>query len=431
MKIKYTLIYLSLLLISFGMRAQQNAELKSLIQESFNYFPKLKELEQSTLISEGRLKITKSNQLPNVNGSVGYSYIDPISQATLPVGPGVYKTLQFQPNNNFNANIAANYVLLDFGRLKAAVQKSKEEITYNKQNLEYNKSQLAAQVAGIYFYFIYLKKAIAIQDSIIQYYRQNKNVVESRIKNGDALSVDLYNMDASIDNEQNRKVDLENAMQKQLNLLEYTTGKTSISSTEFNFSMNPALLADYLKTAESKNIEYALIKSKLAQAQYDVVYNQRQLAPTLNAIANAGFRNGYQPDLNQNRFNYLAGINLNVPIFTGGRNGSQIYVAKATLKQTELSLLSLNNTFKKDIKQALTDIESNKERLKNSESQIKSARALLELTQSRYRNGIATYLDLSYAANGIQRATLNQLQYEYQLSIANIELARLSGESYW
>lgn len=428
---KYIIIFVLLLNIISLKAQQQNSELVSLINESFNYYPKLKELQQAEAISAERLKTTQSNYMPSVNGSVSYNYVDPVSQSSFPVGPGVTRILQFQPNNNFNANIAANYVLLDFGRLKASVEKSKEELNYSKQNTQYNKVQLAAQVASIYYYVVYLTKAVAIQDSVINYYKQNKIVIESRLKNGDALKVDLFNIDASIDNEENRKVDLKNLLQKQLNLLEFTTGRSSIQLTQFDFSVKAGSIDDYIRLAESQNSEYALVKSKITQAQLDVKYNKSQLTPTLNASANAGLKNGYQPDIFENRFNYLAGLTLNVPIYTGGKNKSQVAVAQQSLKQTEYSLQSLNNLYRKDIKQAVTDVASNEERLKNAESQIKSAQSVLELTQSRYRNGVATYLDLNYAANGIQRAALSKIQFEYQLCVAKIELAKLCGEKYW
>jgi outer membrane protein len=428
---KYTFFLLTILTGLTCIRAQQSTELKTLINESFSYYPKIKELEQSESISAERLKSTRSNNVPTVNGLVSYNYIDPVAQASIPVGPGITRTLQFQPNNNFNAAVTANYVLFDFGRLKAAISKSKEELNYSKQTTEFNKAQLAAQVSGIYYYVIYLKKAVVIQDSVIQYYKQNKQIIESKLKNGDALTVDLYNIEASIDNEENRKIDLENLLQKQLNLLEFTSGKSVVNSTSFDFTIRDASIDEYAKTAEAQNSEYALLKSRMTQVQSDIRYSQRQLTPTLNATASAGFRNGYQPDIFANRFNYLAGISLNVPIYSGGKNKAQISIAQQTLKQTEYGMQSLNNQYRKDIKQATADIESNNARLKNAESQIRSAAAIVELTQSRFRNGVATYLDVTYAANGLQRAALNKLQFEYQLCLAKIELARLTGEKYW
>lgn len=427
---KYIFIIILLACI-LNVNAQQNTELQQLINESFTFNPKLKEIQQNEQIAQQRIAVTKSNQMPNVSGLVSYNYIDPVGQATFPVGPGVTRNLQFQPNNIFNANITANYILLDFGRLKSAVEKSKEDLNLSKQNTEYNKQILASQVAGIYYYIVYLKKAVSIQDSVINYYKQNKAIIQSKLNNGDALKVDLYNIEASIDNEQNRKVDLQNLLQKQLNLLEFTTGKSMVHLSQFDFVIKNGSVDDYIKLAENQNSEYALVKTRITQAQLDVKYNKRQLTPTLNATASAGFRNGYQPDIFENRFNYLAGLSLNVPIYTGGKNKSQIEVAQQMLKQTEYSMQSLNNLYHKDIKQAITDVESNNERLKNAESQIKSATEVLSLTQSRYRNGVATYLDITYAANGIQRAALNKLQFEYQLCIAKIELAKLTGEKYW
>ena len=427
---KYIFI-ITLLACILNANAQQNAELQQLINESFTFNPKLKEIQQNELIAQQRIAVTKSNQMPNVSGLVSYNYVDPVGQATFPVGPGVTRNLQFQPNNNFNANITANYILLDFGRLKSAVEKSKEDLNLSKQNTEYNKQILPSQVAGIYYYIVYLKKAVTIQDSVINYYKQNKSIIQSKLNNGDALKVDLFNIEASIDNEQNRKVDLQNLLQKQLNLLEFTTGKSMVLLSQFDFVIKNGSVDDYIKLAENQNSEYALVKTRITQAQLDVKYNKRQLTPTLNATASAGFRNGYQPDIFENRFNYLAGLSLNVPIYTGGKNKSQIEVAQQMLKQTEYSMQSLNNLYRKDIKQAITDVESNNERLKNAESQIKSATEVLSLTQSRYRNGVATYLDITYAANGIQRAALNKLQFEYQLCMAKIELAKLTGEKYW
>jgi len=220
-------------------------------------------------------------------------------------------------------------------------------------------------------------------------------------------------------------------LQKQLNLLEYTTGKRTVSQSEFSFIIKDVSAEEYINLAESQNVEYALMKSKIAQSEFDLKLNKKQLTPTLNATAAAGFRNGYQPDINENRFNYLAGVSLNVPLFSGLKTRSLIGVSTYSLKQTELGLVSLKNTYKKDIKQALSEMESNQIKLRNVESQIKAAQAVYQLTQIKFGKGVATFLDLSFASTTLQRALLNKLQYEFQLCSAKIELARLTGEKYW
>ena len=85
---------------------------------------------------------------------------------------------------------------------------------------------LALQVATIYYNIIFFQKSIEIQDSIIVFLNDNKKIVESKLRNGDAIRVDLLNIQAQVDIETNRKVDFQNSLQKQINLLAYTTGDT-------------------------------------------------------------------------------------------------------------------------------------------------------------------------------------------------------------
>jgi outer membrane protein TolC len=122
---------------------------------------------------------------------------------------------------------------------------------------------------------------------------------------------------------------------------------------------------------------------------------------------------------------------LHVPIYNGGRTKQQIKIAETDIKQSQLAIESLNNDFKKDISQALTDIQSNLDRIKNTEGQINQNKVAMEITGSRFKNGVATNLDLTNASTNLQRAAFTRLQYEYQLCLAKLQLANLMGYQYW
>jgi outer membrane protein TolC len=92
---------------------------------------------------------------------------------------------------------------------------------------------------------------------------------------------------------------------------------------------------------------------------------------------------------------------------------------------------SLSNNYKKDIEQALTDIATNLERIKNTQGQIEQAKAAQTLAANRFKNGVGTNLEITNASTNVQRAALTKLQYEYQLCVSKIELARLMGYQYW
>ena len=405
--------------------AQTNPELKSLVQQSFTYFPKLQELEKSNEINSLRVDVAKSNYLPSVSGTASYSYIDPVGKASFPVGPGETRSLQFQPNNNYNANIGLNQILWDFGRTQAQVEKLKAELQAGQYNKEAAQLQLAAQVATIYYTLIYLDRAIGVQDSVIAFYERNAAIVEGKIRQGDALQLDLSNTKNSIELEKSRKVEFQRLRQRQIALLNYTTGREDApTSKQFDFQLSSV-------SSGENNPELLSINNRILAAEADIKQAQRNQLPSLNLQANAGVRNGYQPDIDEIRFNYLAGVTLSVPIFQGHRLNQNVQIARRSVELNRFSQANLSASLKKDLESAQGDEKAYAEQATHANGQIELNREALRLTRVRYEKGVGTFFDLDYASTNLQRAELNKLQFEYQQCLAKIEQSRLLGVKFW
>lgn len=413
---------------SLHAQVQTNSDLKKLINQSFGYFPKIKEAENGISTAQEKLVIAQTN-LPTVDGTLSYNFVEP--KIILPIQQGgETKDFQFAPVHNMNANVEASYLLYDFGRIKANVEKAKTDLKYAQHNVDYNKSQLANQVAVIYYNIIYFKKGIAIEDSSIAYLNENKRIIESKLKNGDAIRLDLLSVQADIDAGQNRKSALQNNLQKELNLLEYATGVSSSNGSAFDFDIALKDAMSALTDAQTNNLEYVLANDKVQQARTDSASNAARDKPYLALGANAGIKNGYVPVVTEMRFNYAAGISLHIPIYDPLKLKYR-KLDQTIIKQNELALASLDNTYTKDIQQALTDVNTNLERIKNSVGETEQAKAAADIATSRYKNGVGTNLEISNANTNVQRAEFRKLQYEYQLCLAKVELARLLGYQYW
>ena len=411
-------------------QVKTNNQLKNLIVQSFSYFPKIKEAENAVGTAQQKMELTKLNEMPTVAATGSYMYMAPVAKVTFPVN-GVDTKLQFQPNHNYNANVLGNYVLYDFGRLKLNIEKNKMELQFAKDNVDFVKAQLANQVAVIYYNIVYLQKAISIQDTVLNYLIESKKIVQAKLNNGDALKIDILNIQASINNEENRKIDLKNSLLKQINLLSYTTGTAVANGTQFDFDVNTQSIDALLNNASSNNIDFKLAKNKIKLAEADIAISKLQDKPTIAATAGVGFKNGYVPEIQKFQFNGLAGVSINVPLYTGGKTKQQIKLQQTIVKQNELAVETLNSTYKKDIEQTLTDIETNKERILNSQGQIEQAQAAQQLAAVRFKNDVGTNLEITNASTNMQRALLFKLQYEYQLCLAKVELAKLLGYQYW
>jgi outer membrane protein TolC len=431
---KSLILLLAVSFVSSSMMAQvtSNKELQGLITQSFGYFPKVKEVQNTVSTAEQRLALTQLEKQPVVTGDASYNFVMPKIVIPFPLGPnGDLVNFQFAPVHNFNLGVNGSYSLIDFGKFKADIEKSKQDLQYAKHNVDYVKSQLANQVSMIYYNIIFLKKAVSIQDSVLNYLNDNKSIVDAKLRNGDALKIDVLNIQSNIDATQNQKVDLQNQLQKQLNLLEYTTGVKQEVGKDFDFDVNFADIDAALGIAQATNLDFVLAKDRIKQAQNDMSIVKLNDKPSVGLRGGAGVKNGYVPDVAEMRFNYFAGIALSIPIYNGGKLKQQVKLQETIVKQNELAQETLSSNYRKDIAQALVDLRSNLERINNTKGQIDDAVAAEQLAAIRFKNGVGTNLEITNASTNVQRAYLTRLQYEYQLCLAKVELARLMGYTYW
>jgi outer membrane protein TolC len=399
-----------------------NGELKNLLNQSLQYFPKVKEVQQSVQLAEDKLTLTELNKYPDITLDASYAYVQP----KIEVAFGE-KTFQFAPVHNVSGALNGSYTLFDFGRLASNIQKAKLELQTSKHVAEQLKHSLFFQVSQLYYQIIYAKKAIEIQNQVLQLLTENKTIIETQLKNGNAIQLDLLTIQSKIDNELNRKIDLETNLKKLLNLLNYATGIATINESQLSISLKNYTSDEAMQMALIHNPSIAIAKDKVNVTKADVAITKLNERPYVGMKASVGSRNGYLPQINDPRFNYNAGIGFSVPLFNGGKIKQQIKIQERSLALSETNVASQIHDFEKDIQAALIDIQSNQARIKNAATQIEQAALAQKLSVSKLKNGTATPIEITSTNADYQRALLNQLQYQYQLCNAQLELIKLMG----
>jgi outer membrane protein TolC len=400
-----------------------NGELKSLLEKSLTYFPKVKEVEQSVQLAENKLKLTELNKYPDVTLDASYAYVKPKIEVAFGEN-----TFQFAPVHNVSGAINGTYILADFGRLKANIEKSKLELQSAHHVAAQLNSSLFSQISQLYFQIVYAQKAIQIQDQVIALLNENKKVIDAQLSNGNAIQLDALTMQSKIDNEINRKIDLETNLKKLLNLLKYATGVDNVKEGNLVLSVKEYTLDEALTNALAHNPTLAIARDKQSMAKTDVAISKLTDKPVIAAKASVGSRNGYLPTINDPRFNYNAGVGMSIPLFNGGKNKQFVKLQEKGLELSETSIESLVHDTEKDLQAALIEINSSKNRIKNAGTQIQQAALAQQLSVSKLKNGTTTPLEVTSTNADYQKALLNQLQFQYQLCNAQIELLRLMGE---
>lgn len=399
-----------------------NDELKHILKQSIGYYPKVKETEQSVRIAEEKLKLTQLNKYPDFTLDASYAFVQPKIQVAF--GD---KMFQFAPEHNYGAAINGVYTIADFGRLKANIEKSKSELQTARHMATQLRANLYYQITQVYYQMVFAKKAIDIQNTVLQALGENKSVIESQLKNGNAIKLDLLTIQSKIDNEQNKKIDLETNLKKLANLLAYASGIETIQANQFNFELSNFNADEALQKAILNNAGIAISKDKIQIAKSELAISKLNEKPYMGLKGSVGSKNGYLPAIQDQRFNYNAGIGFSVPLFNGGKNKQLVKIQEQGVSMQETNAQALTHEVEKDIKAAIIDIQSNEQRMKNTSTQIEQALLAQKLSSAKLLNGTATPVEVAATNADYQRALLNQLQYEYQLCMAKIDLARLMG----
>ncbi|GAB3896895.1 TolC family protein [Spirosoma agri] len=411
-------------------------DLKALVQQANTNYPVLKQQQQQIQAGEVRVDIARTSMRPNVNFNGNYTYITPVPQFAIPLN-GQEVIAKLAPNNSINTNISVGQTIYDFGRTDAAIRQAADNVQVLRRGYELTQQTLGYQVAAAYYGVGFLRQGIIVQDSVIKTASANVRLLVSRLQNGDALQYDVLTQEVRLKVAANRKIELQNQLERQLATLTFLTGdskpNTAQASQQFQLGAQSAQvqlfdLDGQFQVATTGNKDIQLAQDRVKAAETDILVFNRAGQPSINFSGNAGYKNGYPLNVDQLRANMAAGVNIVAPIYSGKRYKLQNQAAQLNLNASRFAVETANAQLRQNIAQLNADIRSNQARLTNLETQVLQSRKALEIANARLRNGVITNVELQSAETGVEEAELGRLNFQYQLLLNQLDLKRLLGE---
>jgi outer membrane protein len=210
--------------------------------------------------------------------------------------------------------------------------------------------------------------------------------------------------------------------------------KDNVSATANANSINPNLppgqtLDDWIKQAEAAN--YGVLASQLNVNIAQSTYRSALAAnvPTVNFVGTTGFNaaNGSQTNFNpsttQNIFNNTVGLQMNIPIFSGGFNNSVIRQNAALLDKAKSDYDGLRRAAAQNTRQAFTGFYGGLATVKAFEAAEKSGATALASSQLGFDVGNLINLDVLIALDALftTRATLYKARYDTILNALKLK----------
>ncbi len=140
-----------------------------------------------------------------------------------------------------------------------------------------------------------------------------------------------------------------------------------------------------------------------------------------------GLKNGYIPNLDVLRGNWVAAVSVQVPIFDGYRTRSQEQESEANLRAARAHTLDVQHAVTSEVLQAISDVRASLDKIQTSELQVRQARQAIDVATVRYESGDVTNLDLIDAQTALAQAELFHLQALYHYILSRYRLDKSIG----
>ena len=332
-------------------------------------------------------------------------------------------------NNGLNASM----LLFNGYRVQATKSRLASLETQNKSLLESQLLNTISIVMQQYYNVVRQQAFLKTIQKSIETSKQRLEIIETRQKIGVANQADYLqsnlDLNALIQAEQNQLLIIDQAKADLLN--------TIVLPATTPFLINDSIQIDdrlVLSVVEAKMKTHPLLQSaqQLINVNQFLEKETKSLTyPTLRASTGYNYNSNKSTAgfilLNENYGPFL-GVNLSIPIYSGGANKRAI---KNAAINTHNAKIQFQNTEQNLTTELFKTYQSYKNSLKQTPIEIQNyemSQSLLDLVMQKYQLGQATMVDVKQAQQSFETAGFRLVSLRFNAKIAEIELKRLSNQ---
>ncbi len=387
-------------------------------------------------LQDNSLQIAKRQYLPSVSGNLN-------NTASFGQGRDVFGTSNRNDNFNNGANVGADILLFNYGRLEKNIRKNEFDVQASEYDVERVKDDISLQIAQQYLSILLNREVTKISKDALENAEKLYQRAKITTDVGTTAQTILAEAESALAREQQNvktaEINTERSLFNLAMLLQLPDYKNfDIQNVDIDNKIDaPLYTADQIIDKAFENqpqIKAAEIRIKAAEAQTEIT--ETAFWPTVSA--NAGVGSSYfnlfdvGTDLNGNKikqtrffrqykdnFVQQIGLSANIPIFNKGITRLNVEQSKINEDISRTSLLIQKQEVLQNVQKAQFDAESNYEAFLAASQVEKSSKLALDFAEKSYNAGRTTIYDLNFALNNYANAqgSVAQAKYNYLFSL--------------
>ena len=353
--------------------------------------------------------------------------------------PALGGKIEMGTTNTASANAEATLLLWKGGAVAAGIRGGRYHSQSGYMQLEAVRNQIKDSVMMVCFGIILSKALIRVQQENLNIAQNHLKEIELKYKQGLASDLDVLNQKVKISNNEPPVIQAKNAYEIGLLTLRRMLNKDPQEPMDLSWQQNDIMLMMQrtppdleklfpIAVENRPDLAAARLNTKLA-AEFVKIARADHFGE-INAFANTTYNGGSDSvlipvsDYNSS-YGATAGLRLSLPLFEGWRTASIVKQRKLAYEQTALIEQDTERNVKIEVKQAWLNLNEANQRITATKGTIEQARTNLERTTLRYRNGLASRLDLDDSAFLLHQAELQFVQavHDALTALSNLNYA--------
>ncbi|HNU77851.1 MAG: TolC family protein [Bacteroidota bacterium] len=430
MKVKQIslMVMLGFLTMTLPAREVMRLDLEGARKQAILYNKTLKNAGMAVDKSVYQLKEAISAGLPQVSSTLDYTNALGAKLSIRFVEDAPPTEIPIRPTSNFNLQVGQ---LLFNGPYFVGIELAKLGKSLMEKSYEKSEQDILAQVTGGYNLVLMSRELLDLLNRNVTNFREVYNKTSALVSAGILEQTDLDQLGVQIASLGNSVRSSERQLELAKNMLRLQLGLTIDQDFEVLGTLDQALLAmNGISEASgpfdvNRNPDFQLLGLQENLTQKQVRLQYAAFLPTLTGFYNRTEKI-LKPDFDMSPKN-MVGLNLSIPIFSGGQQTAKLKQAKIELETMQNTRELLAEQLEVQEKQLRFNLKNANETYLNQVTNLDVARRVYSNLKLKFEQGMISALDLVTADNNYLRAETEYLTALFQVLQAKLDLDKING----
>ena len=316
----------------------------------------------------------------------------------------------------------------------AEYKQAKADVAKSNAMLESAQFNMASRVTGAYL-------DLLLSEENVRYSKAQKSSAQSqleqakkRYKAGVGTITEVSEANANLESVVALELEWANGVEYAKRALENITGVyadalLSLDPSKLQLAVpQPSNVDAWINTAMEKNADIVAAQNEYLVVTQEVEKNNSGHYPTLDLVAarthtqsDNNYTIGSQYDTDS------IGLQLNVPLYTGGYVSSTVRQAVARVEQASEKLSEKQRAVSADVRKYFNEITNGVARIEAQNQSVTSYEIALVGTQKGYESGLRSNVDVLTAQEKLYSAKRDLARERYKLIYSRIQLKQVAG----